>query len=213
MILPIGLLPTTAFAADESTVAVAPESTVQAEVGSTATPTPTVPETAPATTAAPTATDDPKDPSDGEGDGDDEGDYGDYLEGTFSLSPDHGKPGTVVTVASQTKCVDKAGKVSELAAVFAFSESASDAEFEEDGIEKVAEVDSNGAWKTTFKVPAKAKAGDIYLVIAACFPAGTKVTDEDAEPFLLYDLEEFVVTGTDEAPVATPVAGNPNFTG
>lgn len=205
LMLPVGFLPSAAFA---DTVVSEPTATVSAtadpEPSATASPTPsaTVSPTPSATTVpTPTATEDP----------DPDPDL-DYLSGDFTIKPEHGKPGTVITATSKTKCVDDAGVVSPHLEFLVFS--AADLESEEPKftVDKVVKTDSSGAWKTTAKIPTSAKTGDLYALIAACFDKDTKPSFE-AEPFLVYEGLIFTVTAADKAPIATPVAGDPNYTG
>lgn len=208
--LSVGLLPTAAFA--DSTPPPTPTPTVSATVEppapttpaptttATVTPTPTGDPTA-TPTSTPTTTPTPTDPGDT-----------DPLEGQFVRTPASGQPGTTVKVTSKTLCVDADGKVGNQVEVVLVSE---DALSDEDGrptIDKVIKTDDTGAWKTSVKIPTSAKVGAIYYVIAACFPTGTTI-DKDTEPFLVYDFQEFTVTGADQAPIADPVPGDPNFTG
>lgn len=129
----------------------------------TATPTPTETETTP--------------PDDGEGD---------YLEGEFVLSPLSGKPGSTFTVTSKDPCVDSAGKVGPQAEVVVIDEATLPDDEDADIIplvDKILPTDASGGWTTPIKVPATAKTGDVYFVIAACFTAGP--IDEETEPFLV----------------------------
>jgi hypothetical protein len=194
LMLPVGFLPTAAFA--DSAPAVT----------ATATPTPTSTETPssestvePSATVSPTATPTAKPtPPDG-----------DILSGQFSMQPDHGKPGTVITVKSTTPCVDGAGKVGPQVEFVMFNEADLDGPLT---VDKVISTDASGAWTTTAKVPATAKDGDLLFVIAACFAEGSPA-GLDGTPFLIYDPQEFTVTKADKAPIATPVPGDPHFTG
>jgi hypothetical protein len=191
LMLSFGLAPTTAFAADTIPDPAGTSAVTAQEPTPTDTPTPT-----------PTPTETTTPPDDGEGD---------YLPGQFVLTPLSGKPGSTFTVTSKTPCVDSDGKVGPQAEVVAIDEAALDDDDAYPTFDKILATDSSGGWTTTAKVPATAKTGDIYFVIAACFEAGP--IGDETEPFLVYDFQEFTVTPADKAPVATPVPGNPDFTG
>jgi hypothetical protein len=192
LMLPVGFLPTAAFADS------APDPAVTATATATPTPEPSVTATA-TDSPTPTATPVPADPGD------------DYLTGAFGLKPASGKPGTVITLSSKDPCVDADGKVGSHVEVFVISET----DYSDDTpvtLDEVISTDATGGWTATAKVPATAKTGEVYFADAACFAAGVKV-DDDATPFLVYDYQEFTVTQADKAPVASPVPGNPHFTG
>ena len=201
--LSIGLLPTAAFAEDAPATEVS--ATASPAPTATVTPEPTVEPTATATaTTAPTASATPQPTESADPDPD-------YLTGTFTSTPASGKPGTTVTFTSKTSCVDADGKVGNQVEVVGLTE----ADLTEDGrpsIDKFVKTDAAGAWTTTAKIPASAKTGDVYYLVAACFQTGLTI-GEDTEPFLVYDFAEFTVTGADKAPIADPVPGDPNFTG
>jgi hypothetical protein len=194
-VLSVGLLPTVAFADS------APSALVAAAAQAAADPSATPEAPTPTATTDPTPTADPADPAD-------PGD--DYLIGDFTRTPAYGPPGTVITVKSTDPCVDSKGKVGPAAELFFLS---GDPNTDDFGLvaDKVLSTDKSGAWSTTVKAPKTAKDGDIYYLIAACF--STDKIDDNTDPFLIYNQQAFMVTKADKAPVATPVPGNPNFTG
>jgi hypothetical protein len=197
-VLSVGLLPAAAYADSAPSGLVAAAAKAVAESGDT----PEAP--APTASADPKAIDDPADPEDPEFPDDN------FLFGEFTRTPAYGEPGTVITVKSTDPCVDSDGKVGPTAELAFLT---GDLASEDFGLvaDKFLSTDSSGAWSTTVKAPKTAKDGDLYYLYAACY--ATDKVDEDTEPFLGYDLQAFMVTKADKAPVATPVPGNPHFTG
>jgi hypothetical protein len=210
-ILPIGLLP---MAAHADTV---PDTTASATVSPE--PTPTVSPVPSATVApVPSASAEPtavptSEPTPTETDPGDPGDPGEEtLTGKFGMKPAYGPAGTVVKVKSKTDCVDGGGAVGPHVEFLMGDEESLKNDDGELIIDKVLSTDSDGAWATKAKIPSSAKPGEIYGLIAACFDADTEPS-QDAEPFLVYDVQIFKVTEADKAPVADPVPGDPNYTG
>jgi cytoskeletal protein RodZ len=199
LMLPVGFLPTAAFADPTPTPTVTASVTPTATPSTTASATPSSPVSpTPSASVTPTPSTSPTPPAD------------DFLTGEFSYAPGHGKPGTVIAVKSKDLCVDSAGKVGTHVEVIMINAADIDSEDFPLTEDKLLATDSSGAWATTLKIPAKAKAGDVYVLDAACFAAGATVDDD---PFLIYAPTEFTVTEAAKAPVATPVTGNPKFTG
>ena len=136
--------------------------------------------------------------------------------GTFSIDPESGPAGTVVTATSETDCPLKQGGA--VVDVLMLSKADFDSEDGEPAVRKTLEADEEGSWSAELKVPAGAKAGDVYVLIAACFGPD----EEDfVEPCLIYEPVEFEVTKAEEpvepeepeAPVASPVDADPTYTG
>jgi hypothetical protein len=205
--LSVGLLPAAAVA--ESSTPPAPTPSVTATVSPpvstpTAPPVPTTPAPttpAPTATATATATPTPTGPPPHV-----------PLKGTFVRTPASGPVGTKIKTTSKTSCVDVDGVVGKQVEVVLLSESDVPDEDVTLVVDKVIKTDAAGAWKTEVTVPASAKVGGVYYLIAACFETSLPI-DESTEPFLVYGAQDFTVTGADKAPIADPVPGDPNFTG
>ena len=133
------------------------------------------------------------------------------LTGTFTRTPASGPAGTKIAVTSVTKCVDD-GDVGSTAEVVMIN--GEDLEDENpDFVDKLVDTKDDGSWATKLTVPSSAKAGDVFVLIAACFADEGDLTDPDTPPFIIYEPQLFTVTGAPKAPVADPVPGDPTFTG
>ena len=132
------------------------------------------------------------------------------LTGTLTRTPVAGPAGTVVTVASVTKCVDAKGVVGKGVDVVLFGMNDLTNPNADPGpaAEKISKVGKDGAWTVTLAAPKTAKSGDTFMVMAACF-----VNDSNQDAFLIYDPQYFMVTDAPTAPVAAPVTKAPSFTG
>jgi hypothetical protein len=135
-----------------------------------------------------------------------------YLEGEFTIAPAFGKPGTVLQATSKTKCVDRAGKIAPHAEFIMMGQADLIIENAPFTVDETIKTDSTGGWTAKATIPTTAKPGQLYFVIAACFPAETK-PGRGAVPFLVYKAQTFTVTATDKAPVAKPQPGDPDYTG
>lgn len=221
MLLPVGLLPAMTGASTASaSVAVAgaaaqeepPPAQEEPPPAEEEPPPPAEEEPPPAEEEPPPAEEEPP-PGEEEPPGEDfpeipDEEFPDLELGEFKTKPAYGKAGTTVSLQSVTPCkVD--GEVLPDVEVLLFSADALMDIDAEPVVDKILKTDAKGAWKTTVKIPASAKVGEFFFIEAACFG---DLTEEDF-PFVLYNFEQFAVTGAEEAPVANPVPRDPNFTG
>jgi hypothetical protein len=175
----------------------------------------------------------PADPDPGDGGGaEDPGD--DVLSGVFTRTPASGPAGTQIKLASKDKCVDADGVAGPTVDVLLFNlgnvddlddvgslskiakaaeKKAADEDIDFDFTEKAVDTEKDGSWATTVSVPKTAEAGDYFVAIAGCFAEGIDPTADDAVPFLIYEPQDFSVTGAPTAPPADPKPGDPSFTG
>lgn len=196
LILPIGLLPTAAWGETTATSTPAAVPTTEATPVATATVDPTAP--ADPTTPAESPTEGPIDLP---------------PLGTFKFTPATGAPGSTITVSSVTACVDGKGVVGKKADVILLDTNAdidTDAALaDEQGVDTA----KDGSWTAKLTVPATAKSGDKYVIIAGCF---YKDVETEPDTFLLYWSQkefDFTVVAAPPAPVAKPVTEDPSFTG
>jgi hypothetical protein len=124
--------------------------------------------------------------------------------GVFDRQPASGPVRTVIAVKSVTPCVPPADAPNPEVTVALFNQR--DIDQNTVTVFKVFAVGADGTWSGKLTVPADAELGK-YFIAAACFAS------VGAEPFLIYQDQQFTVTAAAGAPPAAAIPGAPTVTG
>ena len=111
--------------------------------------------------------------------------------GSFNSSPGAGKPGTTISVSSNTACQPPEGADDPFVVVGLLDE------VDDAIVEEAFDLSASGTWSGTLTVPDDAENGS-YAVAAECFP------DEDSDAYFAYADNRFTVG--DPPPTTTTAA-------